>query len=117
DYLGEWGGLRLPQSIRKGPAGEWVIAEMAHRVTVLDRDGRIVSRWGDGVATDDAEVGAGGVEASLPDAPSRHPMLTGKVRHDPGPGLFCMPHGIAIDSQGSFYVAEASESWSGLDRG
>ena len=27
EYVGEFGGLRLPQSIRKGPEGEWVIAE------------------------------------------------------------------------------------------
>jgi DNA-binding beta-propeller fold protein YncE len=115
EYLGEWGGLRLPQSIRKGPDGEWVVAELSHRVTVLDRDGRVIARWGDGVPTDDSSPG--GVELALPDAPSRNPMVRGKVPHDPGPGLFCAPHGIAIDSQGSFYVAEASESWIGLDRG
>ena len=115
EYIGEWGGLRLPQSVRKGPDGEWVIAELSHRVTVLDRDGVVIDRWGDGVATDDAPIG--GVDLALPDAPSRDPMVRGKVHHDPGPGLFCAPHGIAIDSEGSFYVAEASESWIGLDRG
>jgi hypothetical protein len=31
--------------------------------------------------------------------------------------MFCAPHGLAVDSEGSFYVAEASESWAGLDRG
>ena len=31
EYLGEWGGLRLPQSVRKGPDGEWYVAELAHR--------------------------------------------------------------------------------------
>jgi streptogramin lyase len=31
--------------------------------------------------------------------------------------MFSAPHGIAIDSQGSLYVAEASESFSQLDRG
>jgi hypothetical protein len=31
--------------------------------------------------------------------------------------MFSAPHGIAVDSQGSLYVAEASESFSGLDRG
>jgi hypothetical protein len=44
-------------------------------------------------------------------------MIRGRVRNDPGPGLFCAPHGIAVDSTGSFYVAESSESWIGLDRG
>ena len=44
-------------------------------------------------------------------------MVQGRVQNDPGPGLFCAPHGIAVDSEGSFYVAESSESWIGLDRG
>ena len=115
EYIGEWGGLRLPQSVRKGPNGEWVVAELSHRVTILDGDGRVLARWGDGVETDDFETG--GVELALPGAPSRSPMVTGKVHHDPGAGMFCAPHGIAIDSAGSIYVAEASESWIGLDRG
>jgi DNA-binding beta-propeller fold protein YncE len=114
-YLGEWPGLRLPQSIRKGPNGEWVIAELSHRVTVLDGSGRVLARWGDGVAVDDEPIG--GVELALPDAPSREPMVRGRVHHDPGAGLFCAPHGIAIDSQGSLYVAETGEAWIGLDRG
>jgi DNA-binding beta-propeller fold protein YncE len=115
EYIGEWGGLRLPQSVRKGPAGEWVVAELSHRVSVLDAQGRLLARWGDGVETDDAAIG--GVELALPDAPSRNPMVRGRVPHDPGPGFFSAPHGIAIDSAGSMYVAESSESFAGLDRG
>ncbi len=115
EYLGEWGGLRLPQSVRKGPDGSFYVAELSHRVTVLGPDGTVRARWGDGVEVDDAPIG--GVELSLPDAPARNPMVRGRVRNDPGPGLFCAPHGIAVDSTGSFYVAESSESWIGLDRG
>jgi DNA-binding beta-propeller fold protein YncE len=115
EYLGEWGGLRLPQSVRKGPDGLFYVAELAHRVTVLNGDGTVHARWGDGVEVDDAAIG--GVELSLPDSPARNPMIRGRVRNDPGPGLFCAPHGIAVDSTGSFYVAESSESWIGLDRG
>jgi DNA-binding beta-propeller fold protein YncE len=114
-FLGQWAGLRLPQSVRKGPDGAFYVAELAHRVTVLNRDGTLLARWGDGVEVDDAEVG--GVDLALPSAPSRHPMVRGRVTNDPGPGLFCAPHGIAVDSAGSFYVAESSESWIGLDRG
>ena len=44
-------------------------------------------------------------------------MIRGKVKHEPGPGLFGAPHGIAVDSKGSFYVAEVSETHLGLDRG
>jgi DNA-binding beta-propeller fold protein YncE len=117
DYIGEWGGLRLPQSVRKGPDGEWVVAELANRVTVLDGSGRVLAQWGGDVPVDDTPIGGGGDGLAQPDAPSRNPMIRGKVRHEPGAGLFCAPHGIAIDSQGSVYVGEASESWSRLDRG
>jgi len=114
-YLGEWGGLRLPQSVHKGPDGAFYVAELSHRVTVLGRDGAVLARWGDGVAVDEFETG--GVALALPSAPSRDPMVKGRVVNEPGPGLFCAPHGIDVDSAGSFYVAESSESWIGLDRG
>jgi DNA-binding beta-propeller fold protein YncE len=115
EYLGEWTGLRLPQSVRKGPDGAFYVAELSHRVTVLDRDGAVLARWGDGPAVDDFETG--GVPLALPTAPSRHPMVTGRVTNEPGAGLFSAPHGIAVDSAGSFYVADTAESWIGLDRG
>ena len=115
EFLGQWDNLRLPQSVRKGPDGAFYVAELEHRVTVLSRAGTVLARWGEGVETDDAEIG--GVALALPTAPSRNPMVKGRVLNDPGPGLFCAPHGIAVDSQGSFYVAESSESWIGLDRG
>jgi DNA-binding beta-propeller fold protein YncE len=116
-YVGEWGGLRLPQSVRKGPGGEFYVAELAHRVTVLASDGTVLARWGDDI---DVQVDAhetGGVDLALPDAPSRQPMIKGRVKHEPGAGMFCAPHGIAVDSEGSFYVADVAESWIGLDRG
>jgi DNA-binding beta-propeller fold protein YncE len=115
EFLGEWTGLRLPQSVRKGPDGLFYVAELSHRVSVLDRDGRVVARWGDGPEVDGFDTG--GVSLALPDAPSRHPMVTGRVFNEPGPGLFSAPHGIAVDSEGSFYVADTAESWIGLDRG
>jgi DNA-binding beta-propeller fold protein YncE len=114
-YLGEWGGLRLPQSVRKGPDGRFYVAELAHRISVLDPTGQVLARWGDDVPTDDTETG--GVDLALPGAPSRHPMIRGRVVHEPGAGLFGAPHGIAVDSMGSFYVADTSESYAGLDRG
>ena len=113
-YLGEWADLSMPQSVRRGPDGTFFVAELPHRITILDRSGAIVARWGDGVEVDDTDGGSAG---SLPDAPARRRSVRGRVRNEPGPGLFCMPHGIAVDSTGAFYVAEASESWSGLDRG
>jgi DNA-binding beta-propeller fold protein YncE len=115
EFLGEWTGLRLPQSVRKGPDGAFYVAELSHRVTVLDGDGTVLARWGDGPDVDDYETG--GVPLALSTAPSRHPMVTGRVMNEPGAGMFCAPHGIAVDSEGSFYVADTAESWIGLDRG
>jgi DNA-binding beta-propeller fold protein YncE len=115
EFLGQWDNLLLPQSVRKGPDGAFYVAELAHSVTVLSKDGTVLARWGGAVTVDDFEIG--GVALALPTAPSRDPMVRGRVQNDPGPGLFCAPHGIAVDSEGSFYVAEASESWIGLDRG
>ena len=65
EYIGEWGGLRLPQSVRKGPNGEWVVAELAHRITVLDSEGSVRSQWGDGVDADDAPIGAGSTRSRM----------------------------------------------------
>ena len=84
-YLGEWADLRMPQSVRKGPDGAFYVAELPHRVTVLGRDGTLIARWGDGVEVDDADGGAG---AALPDAPARRSVVPGRVRTDPGAGLF-----------------------------
>jgi streptogramin lyase len=39
------------------------------------------------------------------------------VVNEPGPGRFAAPHGIAVDSHGSVYVADVAESVGGLDRG
>ena len=115
-YLGEGaacGCRRRPQGPR------WCFlhrrAGPLDRVTVLDRDGTVLARWGDGVEVDDFETG--GVALALPDAPSRDPMVKGRVRNEPGAGLFGAPHGIAVNSEGSFYVADTSEAYIGLDRG
>lgn len=115
EFLGQWDNLLMPQSVRRGPDGAFYVAELAHRITVLTKEGTVLARWGGEVEEDVAE--SRGVTPAFLSAPSRDPVVKGRVRNDPGPGLFSMPHGIAVDSEGSFYVAEASESWSGLDRG
>ncbi len=113
-YIGEWGGLEMPNGVRRGNDGLFYIAELGHRVTVRDKDG-VVARWGEDAEVDD--VVTGGFPLALPTAPSMNPPLRGKVMKEPGAGMFCAPHGIAVDSEGSIYVAEVSESWAGLDRG
>ena len=113
EFLGEWTGLNLANAVRKGPDGNFYVAELDHRISVLSPDGELLARWGDtGVELDATNTGDG-----LPTSPSRHPMIKGKVKHEPGAGLFAAPHGIAVDSKGSFYVAEVSESFANIDRG
>ena len=111
--IGEWGSLHMPNHVRKGPSGEFVVAELHHRVSILNQEGSVLSRWGDeGVQFPDNTFGGG-----LPTSPARNPLLKGTVVHEPGPGLFCVPHGIAVDSRGSIYVADVAESAMGTDRG
>ena len=85
---------------------------MDHRISILDSSGNLLTRWGEEAKVDDSETGSG-----LPDSASRNPMIIGKVKHEPGAGLFGAPHGIAVDSEGSFYVSEVSETFLGIDRG
>jgi DNA-binding beta-propeller fold protein YncE len=115
EFLGQWGDVLMPQSVKKGPDGAFYVAQLAHQITVLRKDGTVLAQWGAGTGVADAQLGPGKVAFAT--ASSRDPEVRDRVRHEPGPGLFCAPHGIAVDSEGSFYVAEASESWSGLDRG
>ena len=112
EHIGEWRDLALPNNVRRAPDGAFAVAELGHRVSVVDRDGRVLARFGDeGAVLDDSPT------ARLALATSPAAGRRGKVRHEPGPGRCCAPHGIAVDSRGGIYVAEVAESWTGLDRG
>ena len=113
DFTGEWTGLNLPNDICKGPDDNFYIAELDHRISILSPNGKLLSRWGDvGIDVDDVDTGSG-----LPTSPSRNPMIRGRVKYEPGAGLFGAPHGIAVDSRGNLYVAEVCEAFLGIDRG
>lgn len=113
EFIDQWTGLNLANAVRKGPDGNFYVAELDHRISILSPNGELLARWGENeVKTDNTATGSG-----LPDSPSRNPMIKGKVTHEPGAGLFGAPHGIAVDSAGSFYVAETNESFLGVDRG
>lgn len=128
DFLGRWEGLHMPNHVRRGPDGNFYVAELRHRMSIMSPEGEVLARWGDeeDLAIADRPGYDYGVSAlALPDSPSRDPTLLsdgrpvsgGVVGGDPGPGRFGAPHGIAVDSQGSIYVAEASEQVMQVDRG
>jgi DNA-binding beta-propeller fold protein YncE len=102
-YLFEWPDLIMPNCIRRGPDGAFYVAEMAQRVSVIDPSGAVLARWGDDVELEFSDVGPRPLRA--------------RVVHEPGKGRFGAPHGIAVDSAGSVYVADVAESVGGLDRG
>jgi DNA-binding beta-propeller fold protein YncE len=113
-YLGEWGDLHLVSAVRKGPDGNFYVAEMFQRVTVLSPRGEVLARWGDkDVVLSDEDAAGGG----LPSSASHNPWLRGVARNEPGAARFCAPHGIASDSRGAVYVADVALSRAGLDRG
>lgn len=117
-FLAEWGDLILPCAIAGGPDGTFAVAELYQRVSILDRTGTVLARWGDeGVPLETSEASTAYYQRGLPSAPARRRGLRGFNRVEPGPGRFSCPHGIAVDSEGSVYVAETPETRSGLDRG
>jgi hypothetical protein len=133
-FLGMWENLLMANSVRKGRDGLFYVAELSNRVTVLKADGTIVARWGhDGAHPVTGSASREGERritidprpekeqtkyGALPTAAAATMKLMGtKVMYEPGPGLFCAPHGISVDSHGSIYVAEVCESYAGLDRG
>ncbi|GAA0440679.1 hypothetical protein Acor_12400 [Acrocarpospora corrugata] len=65
------------RSFVHGETGE----DQPARLSVLDRDGRVLERWGD------------------------------SSRERAAPGNFIAPHGIALDSRGDLYVAEVTHSF------
>ena len=79
DFLGRWEGLHMPNHVRRGPDGNFYVAELRHRRSVLSPQGEVLARWGEeGVEVNDRPGTGYGVESlSLPDSPSRDPMRLG----------------------------------------
>lgn len=87
-------GLRAPSGLAlRGE--ELVVAELNARVTILDRDDRVVEQIGDDVEATERP----GWPNAL-DADGRN------VRPELRLGRFNSPHGLAVDAAGRIYVAE-----------
>lgn len=87
-------GLRAPSGLAiRGE--ELVVAELEARVTILDRDDRLVERLGD-----DPDA------ASRPGWPNALDAAGRTIRPDLRPDFFNSPHGLAVDPMGDIYVAE-----------
>ena len=80
-------GLRLPAAVTIA-GDEAIIGELRGRVTILNRDGKIVAHIGE-----NEEEGVGG--NSLPPPAWR-------------PGFVVSPHGVATNSEGDLFVSEFS---------
>jgi hypothetical protein len=101
EYLTEWTDIQRPTAIFVDPAGLvyvselwWRVGQRSYRhgpieqdrfgrVSILDGEGRVLSRWG----------GFG---------PDRC-----------APGDFCAPHGLYVDSRGDVYVGEVTYTFAG----
>lgn len=87
-------GLRAPSGLAVR-GDDLVVAELGARLTILDRDDRVVERIGD----DPRATARPGWPNAL-DADGR------TVRPELRPGSFNSPHGLAVDAAGRIYVAE-----------
>ena len=110
EFIGRWTGLHMPNHVRKGPDGNFYVAELRHRISILSPKGEMLCHWGDDAPAEEKGRLAGyGVDSlGLPDSPSwdktiladGFAMADGVVKVDPGAGMFNAPHGIAVDSEG-----------------
>lgn len=135
EYKFSWGspGIDAGQFIRPhniaidGNANVYVVDREAHRIQIFDTQGTFKTMWsnihrpdsmvlwGDHIYVGELN-GMGGVDdapglghrVSIFDLKGNLVSQFGDKNEGEGPGQFIAPHGIAVDSQGSIYVAEVS---------
>lgn len=135
EYKFSWGspGIDAGQFIRPhniaidSNANVYVVDREAHRIQIFDTQGTFVTMWNN-IHRPDSMVlwgehiyvgelnGMGGVDdapglghrVSIFDLEGNLVSQFGDKNEGEGPGQFIAPHGIAVDSQGSIYVAEVS---------
>ena len=135
EYKFSWGspGIDAGQFIRPhniaidSNANVYVVDREAHRIQIFDTQGTFVTMWNN-IHRPDSMVlwgehiyvgelnGMGGVDdapglghrVSIFDLKGNLVSQFGDKNEGEGPGQFIAPHGIAVDSEGSIYVAEVS---------
>jgi len=135
EYKFSWGspGIDAGQFIRPhniaidSNANVYVVDREAHRIQIFDTQGTFITMWNN-IHRPDSMVlwgehiyvgelnGMGGVDdapglghrVSIFDLEGKLVSQFGDKDEGEGPGQFIAPHGIAVDSQGSIYVAEVS---------
>ena len=80
------GGVDLPCHFDFGPDGVVLIPDLAARVTLMDRENRVIAHLGQGLGD------------------YRERRLLG--REEFLPGRFVCPHGACFDAEGNVFVAE-----------
>ena len=75
-FLGIYSGLLMPSKIHETPDGDFVITEHAGRISIINNEGKFLSKWGN-------------ADGSIKTAAS---------------GIFRKPHGCAVDSKGNIYI-------------
>jgi DNA-binding beta-propeller fold protein YncE len=135
EYKFSWGspGIGAGEFIRPhniafdSNANVYVVDREAHRIQIFDTQGKFIEMWSN-IHRPDSMVlwgehvyvgelnGMSGVDdapglghrVSIFDLKGNLVSQFGDKNEGEGPGQFIAPHGIAVDSQGSIYVAEVS---------
>lgn len=84
-----YSGLSMPSKIHENPDGDFVITEHAGRVSILNKAGQFIARWGNGDGT----------------------------INDAATGIFRKPHGCAVDSKGNIYIGSVTPDKKSLGSG
>lgn len=87
ELMAVWPGAQMPNDMVLVGDKYLFVAELSHRVSVWDLDGKLLVQWGE-------------QEGTSNDA-----------------GLFMSPHAIALDSRGTLYVGEVCDTAARFDRG
>ena len=80
EFTGIYSGLFMPSKIHETPDGDFVVTEHAGRISIIDKTGKILAKWGNADGTVNTE----------------------------GSGIFRKPHGCAVDSIGNIYIGNVT---------